>query len=309
MTAIVDVATYVPRQVPLAERQTELGISDQDLRRYSRAFGYEQVCYDPSQTEAQILLGAARALPGLAGHEHRVRYVLRPRTIRSASPYPHSPLREVTDALGLGSAQAFAVTEQACAAGLLALDTAGALLAADPDPEALALVLVGEKTYGTVGQLIPGMAVLGEATAAVLVAADGDRDVLLGYSATITPIPGSGLTMDGPAVAAFGAVYGSTLAAVVDEALTAAGLRAEDLALYLPHNINKMLCQRTASNLGLRRDQVVTDNIARTAHCWGADTFLNYRTAVDTGRLAPGDHYLMTSVGLGATFAAAVLRH
>lgn len=309
MTAIVDVATYLPRQVPLAQRQEALGISDQDLRRYSRAFGYEQVCFDPDQSEAQILLGAATKLTGLAGCEDRVRYVLRPRTVRSASPYPHSPLREVTQALGLEHAEVFALTEQACAAGLLAIDTAGALLAADPNPRALALVLVGEKTHGTVGQLIPGMAVLGEATAAVLVAAHGDRDVLLGYSASIEPIPGSGLTMGPDAVAAFGAVYGSSLAAVIDSALGAAGLTADDLALYLPHNISKMLCLRTASNLGLRRDQVVTENIAETAHCWGADTFLNYRTAVDVGRLEPGDHYLMTSVGLGATFSAAVFRH
>ncbi|WP_198681121.1 hypothetical protein [Lentzea terrae] len=31
--------------------------------------------------------------------------------------------------------------------------------------------------------------------------------------------------------------------------------------------------------------------------------------AVDAGRLRPGDRYLMTSVGLGATFSAMVLKH
>lgn len=308
MTTILDVASYLPRQVSLAERQDVLELTDVELRRYSRAFGYDKICFDPELSEADILLGAARNLKHLAGREHDVRYVLRPRTVRSTAPYPKSPIQEVVQTLGLQHAEVFTLNEQACAGALLALDTAGALLAADPDPDALALVLVGEKTYGAVGQVIPGMAVLGEATAAFLVSAHGVRDRLVGYSAATVAVPDSGMTLGPEAVKAFGEIYAPTLDAVVGGALKAGGVDGSDLALYLPHNVNKILCLRTADRIGVGRDRVVLDNIARTAHCWGADTFINLRTALDDGRLEDGEFYLMTSVGLGATFAAAVFR-
>jgi 3-oxoacyl-[acyl-carrier-protein] synthase III len=58
--------------------------------------------------------------------------------------------------------------------------------------------------------------------------------------------------------------------------------------------------------LGLDRDRVYLDNISRYAHCFCSDPFLNLATLRAEGRLAPG-HYLLTAVGLGATYAAMVV--
>ncbi len=309
MTSIVEVATYVPGEVALGDHAAAVGMSSVELRRYERAFGYSCVAFSAEQTETDILLAAAGKLQSLTGCEDRVRYLLRPRTVRWPSPYPSSALHEVREELGLRHAQAFALTEQACAGGLLAVDTAGALLREDGDRDALALVLVGEKTHANVAELIPGMSVLGEATAAVLVAVDGTRDRVLGYAASVLPVAGSGLMMNPEAVQQFGAVYGDGLSSVIGGALAAAGLAPRDLALYLPHNVGRRLCVSTGAALGLAEEQVVTDTIGKVAHCWGADPFINYRVAADLGRLGPGDRYLMTSVGLGATFAAMVLEH
>ncbi|MDF2807909.1 MAG: 3-oxoacyl-ACP synthase, partial [Cellulosimicrobium sp.] len=65
------------------------------------------------------------------------------------------------------------LTQHACASALLAVDVAGRLLAADRDPDALALVLTGEKAFSPGSRLIEGTTIMGEGTAAVLVAADG----------------------------------------------------------------------------------------------------------------------------------------
>jgi hypothetical protein len=111
--------------------------------RYQRGFGLSEVLFDPAQSETEILLAAARKLALLPGQESRVKYVSRARTVRSPSPCPLSPLQEVRRALGFGAAQTFAVTDAACASLL-----AGMLLSAEPDEEALALVLVGEKAFG-----------------------------------------------------------------------------------------------------------------------------------------------------------------
>ncbi|MDO0929051.1 hypothetical protein QQY24_27925 [Streptomyces sp. TG1A-8] len=91
-------------------------------------------------------------------------------------------MEDVCAAAGLDRAVAFTLTRHGCATGLLALDLAGRLLEADDDPDALALVLSGEKTFSAALQLIPESPVMGEATAAALVAPHGERDPLLGYA-------------------------------------------------------------------------------------------------------------------------------
>jgi 3-oxoacyl-[acyl-carrier-protein] synthase-3 len=58
-----------------------------------------------------------------------------------------------------------------------------------------------------------------------------------------------------------------------------------------------------------QKERLYLDNLADLGHCFGADAFLNYRSASDAGRLKPGDHYVMTAVGLGATFSAMVFEH
>jgi hypothetical protein len=41
----------------------------------------------------------------------------------------------------------------------------------------------------------------------------------------------------------------------------------------------------------------------------GTQLVWKLRAAIGAGRLRPGDHYVMTSVGLGATFSAMVFTH
>ncbi|MGW3459524.1 hypothetical protein ACWDE9_07940 [Streptomyces olivaceoviridis] len=109
--------------------------------------------------------GAARA--GGAGH-------VRAPGAHHARPaaVPLTSLGPVQDEPGLRHATAFAVSQHACASGLLAVDLAGPLLAADPAPDALALVLTGEKAGTGHNQSLPDVTVMGEGTAALLVSAD-----------------------------------------------------------------------------------------------------------------------------------------
>lgn len=309
MTSIVDIGVHRPTQVSLEERQESLGLSDVELRRYKRGFGFEQVCFDASASEAEQLREAVAGLTDFARLAPRIRFVIRPRTIRSPSPHPLNPLGDVRRDLGLVDAQSFSITDQACASGLLALELAGELLAHSAEDGALALILAGEKTYGASSQIIPGVAVLGEATAAVVVSHDAGADQMIGYAATTVPVPGSGLTMSEEALEAFGEIYTSSLVSVIDAALAAAGVDAADLDLYLPHNVSKIVGIRMGRTLGLESSQIHTSNIAQTAHCFSADSFINLKSVIDDGEIAVGDLFLVTSVGIGATFAAAVFRH
>jgi 3-oxoacyl-[acyl-carrier-protein] synthase-3 len=316
MTTLVDVGAHVPAtRVPIRDLADELGLDHLELSVFERFFGLREVCTAPDESLTDLLVAAARAVPGLAGNEHRVRYVLGARTIATVAPVGVNPLHDAADRLGLDHAVVWTLTQHACASALLAVDVAGRLLAADGDPDALALVLTGEKAFSPGSRLIEGTTIMGESTAAALVAADGTGGVagqavspVLAYATRTlgeyhqVPLPED---LAGP----FGVAYTEVLAEVVLEAVERAGLALDDLALVLPHNVNRVSWRRLCSRLGLPIARVRLDDVPVTGHCFGADSFIGYAAARAEGRLRAGDPFLMVAVGLGATFSAMVLRY
>ncbi|WP_175010157.1 3-oxoacyl-[acyl-carrier-protein] synthase III C-terminal domain-containing protein [Cellulosimicrobium sp. TH-20] len=318
MTTLVDVGAHVPAtRVPIRDLADELGLDHLELGVFERFFGLREVCTAPGQTLTDLLVAAARAVPGLAGNEHRVRYVLGARTIATVAPVGANPLHDAAARLGLDHAVVWTLTQHACASALLAVDLAGRLLASDGDPDALALVLTGEKAFSPGSRLIEGTTIMGEGTAACLVAASGPTvggsvrtpgSPVLAYATRTlgeyhqVPLPED---LAGP----FGVAYTEVLAEVVLEAVERAGLTLDDLALVLPHNVNRVSWRRLCARLALPLARVRLDDVPVTGHCFGADSFIGYAAARTEGRLRPGDPFLMVAVGLGATFSAMVLRH
>jgi 3-oxoacyl-[acyl-carrier-protein] synthase-3 len=257
---------------------------------------------------------AAAGLDALRGQEHRVQYVLYPRTMPVVGPYPVNPLHEVCRALGLDHALAFTLTHQSCASGLLAIDMAGRLLAASttdgPDGPAgpLALILSGEKAFTREAQVFADTTVFGEGASACLVSAFGTRDRLLAYASNVR---GDFDSDTGANDARLQREYRPSLAEVMRQALDEAGLTLDDIRVVLPHNVNMVTWQRMCLLLKFPLDRVVLDNIPTSGHVFCADIFVNYKTACERGLLQPGDRYLAAAVGTGggATFAAMVFEH
>jgi 3-oxoacyl-[acyl-carrier-protein] synthase-3 len=309
MTALLDVGYHLPdHRVAVDEICAAHGLDRRLMWTIERFYGLREVRRAPDTDVRALMTAAVGALARLRGNEHRVRYVLLGRTMSTANRASEHPLEAVCAELGLTRAVAFTLTQHACATGLLAVDVAGRLLAADGDPSALALVLTGEKIFTKAMEIIPESTVLGEGTAACLVAAAGDRDRLLAYATRTL----GRYSDDNPPQALnprFIQEHNTVLADVIRDAAGAAGVGVDDLALILPHNVNRLTWSRTCHELDIPMERVYLDNIAVTGHCFAADPFINYVHAREAGRLRPGDHYLMASVGLGATFSAAVLRH
>jgi 3-oxoacyl-[acyl-carrier-protein] synthase III len=309
VTAIEAVATYVPdRQVPIEQLAGDLGLTAMQVKVFKRFLGLAQVRRDPERSLLDLLLAGTAALDALRGREHQVRYVLHARATPVEAPYPVNPLHELCRVLGLGHAIAFTVTHHGCASQLLAIDMAGRLLAADGDPDALALVLAGEKAFTRDAQLMPGISVFGEAAAACLVRPDGQRDRLLAYA---TSVRGEfdGRFTDFPEISArYEREYPAALAAVMLAAVGQAGLGIEEISLILPHNVNLLSWRRLCRRIGYPVGQVLLDNVPVTGHTFCADSFINYVTAAQRGLLHPGDRYLIAAGG-GATFSAMVCQH
>jgi 3-oxoacyl-[acyl-carrier-protein] synthase-3 len=309
VTALVEVATYLPEhRVPIERVADQVGLSPMQVKLFRRYHDLAEIRLEPDGGLLDLLLAAATRLDPLRGQEHRVRYVLHARSFPVVAPYPVNPLHELCQRLGLGHALAFTVTHHACASGLLALDVAGRLLADDPRPDALALVLAGEKTFTRDARVVPETSVFGEGASACLVAATGPRDRLLAYVTRSRGEFDDELTTD---PTRYQREYQGALAEVLFAALDRAGLRLDEIDLILPHNVNVMVWRRLCRRIGFPTDRLVLDNVRVAGHVFCADAFLNYRTARDHGRLRPGSRYLVgaAGAGLGATFSAMIFEH
>jgi 3-oxoacyl-[acyl-carrier-protein] synthase-3 len=316
MTALEAVSVYMPPlRIPIESLAGPLGLTDTQVKLFRRFHGLREVSRDPDASLYDLLMKAAAGLDALRGEEHRVRYVLYARTMPVVAPYPVNPLHEVCHALGLDHALAFTVTHQSCASGLLAIDIAGRLLAADTadgpageGPGPLALVLSGEKAFTREAQMFTDTTVFGEGASACLVSAFGARDRLLAYASSVR---GEFDSATGENDAQMQREYRPCLAEVMRQALDEAGLTLDDIRVVLPHNVNLVTWQRMCRLLDFPVDRVVLDNIPTSGHVFCADMFVNYQTARERGLLQPGDRYLAAAVGAGggATFAAMVFEH
>jgi 3-oxoacyl-[acyl-carrier-protein] synthase-3 len=285
MTALDAVATYLPdERIRIEDLAGQLGLTAMQVKVFRRYHGLAEVRWDRGGSLLDLLLAAAARLDALRGREH------------------------LCARLGIGHSVAFTVSHQSCATGLLAIDLAGRLLDAEPDPEALVLVLAGEKAFTLESRLLPETSIFGEGSSACLVRRTGPRDRLLAYAAAMR---GEFDSDDPEAALRFQREYPESLAGTIRAAVAAAGLELADLALILPHNVNVVSWQRLCKRLGVPVARVLLDTIPSTGHVFCADAFLNYRHAVANGRLRPGDRYLMAAAGAGrgATFSAMVFEH
>ncbi|MGF1427148.1 3-oxoacyl-[acyl-carrier-protein] synthase III C-terminal domain-containing protein [Kitasatospora sp. LaBMicrA B282] len=284
-------------------------MTSRQIRLLRRFHGLDQVRLDPGGGLLDLLLPAVRGLAELPDRAADVRYVLHARSMPVGVPYPANPLHELLDLVGLRHARAFTVTHHACATSLLAIQLAGRLLAAEPDPDALALIVAGEKTFTRDAQLVPETALFGEGAAACLVSATGRRDRVLCYASSQHGEFDGRLAEDPELLTRYQRAYPELMLRVMETALTRAGESWESLALVLPHNVNRASWQRLCRLAGFPLERVVLDNVAVVGHSFAADAFLNLRTATTRGLLRSGDRYLIAAAGLGATFSAMVLEH
>jgi 3-oxoacyl-[acyl-carrier-protein] synthase-3 len=97
------------------------------------------------------------------------------------------------------------------------------------------------------------------------------------------------------------------LAAVVDEALGAAGVTADDIDWLVPHQANLRILEGTRKRLRLPLEKVVV-TIERHANTSAASIPLALAEAAGDGRIRAGQLVLLEAMGGGFTWAASVVR-
>jgi len=300
---------YPQRSVPIAELAGTLGLTRAKVEVFRKIYGLDSIRSDPEMGLFDLVLPAARRALATVAQPSRIRRVIFAHTTQELTPAGTDAARVLRDALGLRHSDAFALSQQNCASGLAAIDVAATLLRADGEPGDRALVVTGERAFSPVVQLIPNTSVMGDAAAACVVAIGGTGDTVDSYVTRTLGEFSDAMLLDEEGTRQFGLRYAPVLAEVMLAALSDAGLDFDDVELVIPHNVNVFSWRATIKELKARREQFFLDNIKHFSHCYASDVFVNYTTLRDAGRLVDGGHYLLASVGLGATFAAMAITH
>lgn len=94
---------------------------------------------------------------------------------------------------------------------------------------------------------------------------------------------------------------------VLQEALSAASLKLEDVDLFLFHQANLRINEFVAQGLGIPAEKCLS-NIQRYGNCSAAAIPMLLAEAQEQGRLTPGTLVAMTAFGSGFTWASALVR-
>jgi 3-oxoacyl-[acyl-carrier-protein] synthase III len=229
-------------------------------------------------------------------------------TSKVITRFGHSIVRSIKEELGLFNAMAFGTSLNNCASTLNALEMAGVLLA-DETEDARAIVITGEMAFTPTVQVIPNTSITGDASSAALLRYKGHKNKLISLEMCTDGRFARGIWLDAHEIQLFEKTYAPSLAKVIRNAVEKAHLKLTDIKLILPHNVNLISWARTAKQLPFDYQKIYLKNVKRYAHCFGSDILINYVDAHQEGCLKPGDYFLMATVGLGATFAAAVFQH
>jgi 3-oxoacyl-[acyl-carrier-protein] synthase-3 len=210
----------------------------------------------------------------------------------------------------LGLAGAAFDLNAACAGFVYALVVARSMLAAG---HRRALVIGADTLSRITDQEDRGTAVLfGDGAGAIVIEAVEGHEMLLasdlGLDGSARPLlycdHGGYMYMDGKEV------FRRAVRVTVDSALRAferAGVGAEDIALFIPHQANLRIVDAVNQRLGLDREHsaLVLDKTGNTS---SASIPLALAAAADEGRLSDGDLVLFSGFGAGMTWASAIVR-
>jgi 3-oxoacyl-[acyl-carrier-protein] synthase III len=314
--AILGTGSALPKQrVSNAELATRVDTSDEWIvERTGIRFRYVA---GEGETTGTLATDAARDALAAAGLDPSDIDLIVLATATPDQTFP-STATKVQAALGIDDCVAFDVAA-VCSGFLYAVSVAESMIRAGSANRAL---VIGAETFSRLldwedrttcvlfgdgaGAIVLGAEEDGRGVLATRLHADGRHNQLLyvdgGPSTTGTV---GKLRMKGREVFRHAVV---NLAAVMEEALGAAGLASDDVDWVVPHQANARILDATAKKLGLAPEKVVV-TVDQHANTSAASVPLALDTAIKDGRIQRGDIVVLEAMGGGFTWGASVVRY
>ncbi|MFC0101141.1 3-oxoacyl-[acyl-carrier-protein] synthase III C-terminal domain-containing protein [Micromonospora marina] len=293
-------------RITITDLAPTAGLSPAEERLLIRVLGLGRVAVASHLTGTEMLLRAGDAALHAADRS-AVRYLIHAHTLQHVTPPGVAITGALRRKLGLSRSRAFALSHLGCVAGLYAVRLCDTLLRSEP-PGSTALVIAGDRVPAAEARVLRGASMLGDAAAGVLVGHGGDGDTVIGFAHRTLGKYYQARYMGPELRRQYLEAYVPAMAGVMSSAVRDAGLTIDDIALVLPHNVNRYSWVAIARHLGLPTSRVYLDNVTEIGHCFGADPFINLSTARAAGAVVRGDNLLLASAGEGATFNAMVVR-
>jgi 3-oxoacyl-[acyl-carrier-protein] synthase III len=309
MLRMTTVAGVIPPTRPtLFELSDRYAMNRAELMVFHRIYGLDRVPVWHASIGDLVEQAVVKLLKQPGVDAGRVRWLVHAHTGSQQNVVGSAILAGICARLGLDRAQPFGVTTNNCASVISAMQVVDRLLRRG-QPGDQAIVVSADVAFTPILQLIPNSSVTGDAAVACLFSRDGHGHRVLSSRIDVYGQHASCQWQDEAASAEFEAEYPGRVALTMRRALAESGLTWDDIKLVLPHNVNLFSWKRVAAHAGIPIGLIYLEQVPETAHCFGADIFLNFDAAQRQGRFAAGDKLMLVTVGLGALFAAAVIEY
>ena len=299
---------YIPAEkVKLSEHYASYGLSESDMRIYTRFYGIDMI---PVAQESMYHMLLAVSKPLLENiDKERIKYVIAARTAPIIFTWGNSIVRELVRGLELEKTIPFTIGMNKCVSTIRAFEVSEILLRTC-EPGSLVLIVTGESVFTEQNRVLPNITVTGDGAAAALVSLDDGVDhELISISKEIIGEYAEGVWMSKEKVSEFGGIFNLSMNKVISEALNMANLTYENIKWIYPHNVSTACWRGFSKYANIPLDKIYLKNVPMSAHCFNSDLLLNLSTSIQEGSIKKGDYYLMATVGVGAMFGAAVFRY
>jgi 3-oxoacyl-[acyl-carrier-protein] synthase-3 len=226
--------------------------------------------------------------------------VLQLDTVADLFKYPVSLLQTELD---LPHASVIGINQLGCASIFAALRMARALIVTEDDLKAVLCVSADKFPAGRQRDLAYNL--VSDGACAAIVRRGAARNRIVECTQVTKGALWDSEEIENEIIAA----YFPTATALIERTLAKAGLRMDDIALVIPHNVSLRSWEILGRLIGCPAERIYTDNIARVGHTIASDNLLNLRRATEAGRVQKGDHLLLFTFGYGSNWACMIVQH
>ena len=298
-----------PEKLKIETCYEQYNITQLQAKVFSRIYGLQNIPVSTGFSMIDLLREPVVKLIEETGvNKDQIKVFIHSHTNNLIAKFGRSVIRELKESLGLKNALAFGMSLNKCASTMNALETA-AILLKNHNADAKAIVVVGEKAFTPIVQVIPNVSIAADAAVALLVSLNGKDNKLVSLEMKTIGKYSKGVWMSPEESKDFEAIYVPTICDIIYQSLRKANLTIRDIKVILPHNVNLISWSNIIKRLNINSNKVYLKNIKRYAHCFGADIFINYVDAKADNYISKDDYFMFVTIGLGATFAAAVFQH
>ncbi|PHM39089.1 3-oxoacyl-ACP synthase [Xenorhabdus mauleonii] len=304
-------SSYLPATTLVLERDYErLGISQNQARVFSRMYELPNCPIEEGDELNMLQQTCEELLEDDDQLRQKIGIVIYAHTGAVSGVWGQSIVTQLVRALGLQHAMPLATCSNNCVAIFSALDIARHYLQGTT-PDTKALIVVGEIADNVELRVVANVAIVGDGAGAGIFSLAGSGPKVLAHAIHTWPgyAHGIWLPTNSECYKDFELHYQFRLKAVIDDVLGQTGTTLDQISWVVPHNVNIWMWRRAATYLGFSLEKIFLSNIRRTAHCLGADMFINFHSLQEGVEFQGGDKVLMVSTGVGGVFGAALFQY